>query len=136
MSERMVHFLDGPADGYVQLMDEKEHPFAMSLDTDTDGYYAMDYQVAGQQIGDLDLTTDDIIARWHQRSSVHDFMTGDTVIVKATGARATAFAPFTRVNADGTTEEGWTIAIDSNLTLVRADEIRIALSGELNKGES
>jgi hypothetical protein len=128
MSQRMVHFVGGPADGYVQLIDEKDHPFAMSMSTDTDGYYAMDYQVAGQRIGtgDLELTSDDVIARWHQRSSAHDFMTGDTVIIKATGARAMAFAPTTRVNADGTTNEGWMIAIDSNLTFVAADEIHIA----------
>jgi hypothetical protein len=136
MSERMMHFLGGPADGYLQLMDGTDHPFAASMSTDTDGYYAMEYQVAGQHIGDLELTADDVIARWHQRSSTHDFLTGDTVIVKATGTRAMAFAPTTLVNADGTTREGWTIAIDSNLTFVAADEIRIALAKELNRDDS
>ena len=138
MSQRMVHFVGGPADGYVQLMDEKDHPFAVSMNTDTDGYYAMEYQVAGQRIGagDLKLTNDDVIARWHQRSSAHDFMTGDTVIVKATGARAMAFASTTYVNADGTTGEGWMIAVDSNLTFVAADEIRIATAEELNEDDS
>lgn len=138
MSERMVHYVGGPADGYVELMDEKHHPFVMSMSTDTDGYYGMDYQVAGQRIAasDLVLTSDDVIARWHQRPSSHDFMTGDTVIVKATGARAMVFASTTRVNADGTTDEGWTIAIDSNLTFVTADEIRIAVPEELNKDNS
>jgi hypothetical protein len=63
-----------------------------SMSTDTDGYYAMDYQVAGQSIDDMELTEDDVIAQWHQRSSANDFMTGDTVIVKATGASATVFA--------------------------------------------
>jgi hypothetical protein len=135
MGQRMVHFLNGPADGYVQLMDEKGHPFAASMSTDTDGYYAMEYQVAGQRIGDLNLTNDDIIARWHQRSSTEDFLTGDTVIVKATATRATAFAPTTVVNADGTTNEGWMIASDSNLTFVKASEIRIALPEELNESE-
>jgi len=132
----MVHFLGGPADGYVQLMDEKDHPFAASMNTDTDGYYAMEYQVAGQRVGDLILTDDDVIGRWHQRSSAYDFMTGDAVIVKATGARAMAFAPTTYVNADGTTDEGWTIAIGSNLTFVAPDEIRVALPEELNPSDS
>jgi hypothetical protein len=138
MTQRMVHYVGGPADGYVGLMEENHHPFIMSMKTDTDGYYGMDYQVAGQRIGasDLELTNDDVIARWHQRSSSHDFMTGDTVVVKATGARATVFATTTHVNADGTTDEGWTIAIDSNLTFVAADEIRIAVPEELNKGDS
>lgn len=136
MSQLMVHFVGGPADGYLQLMDENDRPFAASMSTDTDGYYAMEYQVTGQRVGDLDLTDDDVIARWHQRSSAEDFMTGDTVIVKATGARATAFAPTTYVNADGTTDEGWTIAIDANLTFVATDEIRIALPEELHKGDS
>jgi hypothetical protein len=134
MSQRMVHFVGGPADGYVQLMDEKEHPFSVSMTTDTDGYYAMEYQVAGQSIGDLELTGEDVIARWHQRSSAHDFMMGDTVIVKATGARAMAFGPTTRVHSDGTTDEGWTIAMGSNLTFVAADEIRTALPQELDRG--
>lgn len=138
MNQRMVHFVGGPADGYVQLMDENTHPFAASMSTDTDGYYAMEYQVAGQHIGAgaLELTSDDVIARWHQRSSAHDFMTGDTVIVKATGARAMAFAPTTYVNADGTTNEGWMIATGSNLTFVASDEIRIATPDELNKDDS
>jgi hypothetical protein len=57
-------------------MDEKDHPFAASMNTDTDGYYAMEYQVAGQRVGDLVLTDDDVIGRWHQRSSADDFMTG------------------------------------------------------------
>jgi len=138
MNQRMVHYVGGPADGYVELMEENHHPFLTSMSTDTDGYYGMDYQVAGQRIGgsDLELTKDDVIARWHQRSSSHDFMTGDTVIVKATGARATVFATTTHVNAGGTTDEGWTIAIDSNLTFVAADEIRIAVPEELNKDDS
>jgi hypothetical protein len=126
----------GPADGHVQLMEENHHPFMMSMSTDTDGYYGMEYEVAGQRIGALELTSDDVIARWHQRSSSRDFMTGDTVIIKATGARATVFAPTTHVNANGTADEGWTIAIDSNLTFVAADEIRIAVPEELNNGDA
>lgn len=138
MTQRMVHYVGGPADGQVGLMEENHHPFVMSLNTDTDGYYAMEYQVAGQRIGagDLELTNDDVVARWHQRSSSHDFMTGDIVIVKATSARATVFAPTTYINNDGTTDEGWTIAVDSNLTFVAADEIRIAAPEELNKGDA
>ena len=138
MTQRMVHYVGGPADGYVQLMEEDHHPFVMSLSTDTDGYYGMEYQVAGQRIGesDLELTNDDVVARWHQRSSSHDFMTGDTVIVKATGARAKVFAPTTYVNDDGTTDEGWTIVVDSNLTFVAADEIRIAAPEELEEGDA
>lgn len=72
----MEHFLGGPADGYVQLMDEKDHPFAASMNTDTDSYYAMEYRVGGQRVGYLILTDDDVIGRWHQRSSAYDFMTG------------------------------------------------------------
>lgn len=138
MSQHMVHYVGGPADGYVELMEEERHPFVVSMSTDTDGYYGMEYQVAGQRIGasHLELTSDDVIARWHQRSSPHDFMTGDAVIVKATGARAMVFAPTTHVNADGTTNEGWTIAIDSNLTFVAANEIRVAVPVELNKDDS
>ena len=63
-------------------------------------------------------------------------MMGDTVIVKATGGQAMAFGPTTRVNADGTTDEGWTIAIGPNLDFVAADEIRIARPEELNKSDS
>lgn len=138
MTQRMVHYVGGPADGYVQLMENHRHPFMVSLSTDTDGYYGMEYQVAGQRIGasDLELTNDDVVARWHQRSSSHDFMTGDAVIVKASGDRATVFASTTYVNDDGTTDEGWTIAVDSNLTFVGAHEIRIAAAEELNKGDA
>ncbi len=135
MSERMVHFVGGPADGYVQLMEDEHHPFVVSMSTDTDGYYVMEYHVAGRRIGDLELTNDDVIARWHQRSNAHDFMTGDTVIVKATGASAMAFAETTHVN-DGTADEGWTIVIDSKLTFVAADEIRMATPQELDEGAS
>jgi hypothetical protein len=133
----MVHYVGGPADGNVQIMEDNRHPFVMSLSTDTDGYYVMEYQVTGQRIGigDLELTDDDIIARWHQRSSADDFMTGDSVIVNATGARATVMAPTTYVNGDGTTDEGWTIVVDSNLTFVAAHEIRIAVPGELSNGD-
>lgn len=111
---------------------------AVSMSTDTDGYYAMDYQVAGQRIGvgDLEMTGDDVIARWHQRSSSHDFMTGDTVIVKATRERATAFASTARVNADGSTDEGWMIASGSNLTFVLTAEIRIATREEVGQDGS
>lgn len=136
MSQRMVHYMGGPADGHVGLMEEEQHPFVVSMSTDTDGYYGMEYQVAGQHIGDLELTSDDIIARWHQRSSAHDFMTGDTVIVKATGARATLFAPTSQVKADSTSDDGWTIAIDSKLIFVGVDEIRIAIAEELNTDDS
>jgi hypothetical protein len=131
----MVHFVGGPADGYVQLMEHDKHPFVVSLSTDTDGYYAMEYQVSGQRIGlsDLELTGDDVIARWHQRCSPQDFMTGDTVIVKDTGLRATAFAPTTIVNEDGTTDEGWTVSIGSNLMFVNPDQIRVATPQELNE---
>lgn len=136
MSQRMVHFVGGPADGYLQMMDEKDHPFSVSMSTDTDGYYAMEYQAAGQSIGDLELTSDDVIARWHQRSGAQDFMTGDTVIVEATGDRAIVFGPTTRVNADGTVDEGLTIAIGRHLNFVAAEEIRIASPEELDKGDS
>jgi hypothetical protein len=136
MSQRMVHYLGGPADGYVQLMEQEQHPFVVSMSTDTDGYYGMEYQVAGQRIGDLELTNDDVIARWHQRSSAHDFMTGDTVILKATGALATVLAPTTYINDDRTTNEGWTVVIGSNANFVTADEIRIARPEELNKDNS
>lgn len=134
MSERMVHFVGGPADGYLQLMDESDHPFVVSMSTDTDGYYGMEYDVAGQRIGtgELELTGDDVIARWHQRNSAQDFMTGDTVIVKATGASAMAFAPTTQVKADGSTDEGWMIVIDSKLLFVAPDEIRIAFPEDLD----
>jgi hypothetical protein len=39
MPRRMVHYVGGPADGLVQLMKEDHHPFVMSLNSDTDGYY-------------------------------------------------------------------------------------------------
>jgi hypothetical protein len=132
MNQQMVHFVGGPADGYLELMDEKDRPFSVSMSTDTDGYYGLDYQVAGQRIGDLELTSDDVIARWHQRSSANDFMAGDMVIVEATGAHARAFASTARVNAD----EGWMIAIDSNLMFVAAAEIRIASPEELSRDDS
>jgi len=132
----MVHFVGGPADGYLELMDEKDRPFAVSMSTDTDGYYGLDYQVGGQRIGDLELTSDDVIARWHQRSSANDFTTGDMVIVKATGAHARVFASAARINADGTPDEGWMITIDSNLMFVAAAEIRIATPEELSRGDS
>lgn len=136
MCEQMVHFVGGPADGLMEIMDEKDHPFAVSMSTDTDGYYGLDYQVAGQHIGDLELTSDDVIARWHQRSSAIDFMTGDTVIVIATGARANVFASAARINPDGTTDEGWMITVESNLIFVAAAEIRIATADELSGGGS
>jgi hypothetical protein len=138
MGQRMLHFVGGPADGYVQLIDEKDRPFLISMSTDTDGYYAMEYEVAGQHVGkgDLELTSDDVLARWHQRSSHHDFMAGDTVIVKASGARAVAFAPTTRVNSNGNTDEGWMIAVDSDLVFVGIDEIRIARPEELGENRS
>src|SRR5690349_20477624 len=113
MSERMVHYVGGPADGLVHLMDGSRHPFAMDMSTDTDGYYTMEYQVAGQHIGDLELSGEDVIAQWHQRSSAEDFMTGDTVIVKATGVRAMVLAPTTYINDDGSRDEGWTVVVDS-----------------------
>ena len=61
----------------------------------------MEYDVAGQQVDGLDLTDDDVIARWHQRSSAEDFMTGDKVVVKATGVRAMAFAPTSGIQLAG-----------------------------------
>lgn len=100
------------------------------MTTDTDGYYAMDYEVAGRQIGKLQLTDDDVIARWHQRSSAHDFMTGDTVIVKSTSDRATVLATTSRINPNGTINEGWTIVVGSKAIFVTKDEIRIATSSE------
>ncbi|SCG39674.1 hypothetical protein GA0070609_0756 [Micromonospora echinaurantiaca] len=137
MPQKMVHYVGGPADGLVQLVQEGQHPFVVSLNTDTDGYYVMEYQVAGRRIGsgDLELTSDDIIARWHQRSSAQDFMTGDTIIVKDTGARGTTFAPTTYVNDDGTTEEGWMVSIDSKLMFVAPDQIRVATPQELSDEE-
>ena len=136
MSQQMVHFMGGPADGYLEFMDEKDRPFVVSMSTDTDGYYGLDYQVAEQHIGDLELTSDDVIARWHQRSSANDFTAGDIVIVKATGARARVFTSAARINADGITDEGWMIAIDSNLMFVAAAEIRVASPEELSRGDS
>jgi hypothetical protein len=131
--DHMMHFLEGPADGRVELIHGSRLPAAIVMRTDTDGHYAVEYPVTGQQVDGLNLTDDDAIARWHQRSSAHDFTTGDTVIVKATGARATVFAPTTFYNADGTTEEGWSISIGSNpaLTFVKAEEIQVALPEEL-----
>jgi hypothetical protein len=134
----MMHYAGGPADGHnVLLSDEDQHPFVVSLNTDTDGYYVVEYQVAGRRIGegDLELTSDDIIARWHQRSSAQDFLTGDAVIVKQSGARGTAFAPTTVVNDDGTTEERWMVSVDSNLIFVAPDQIRIATPEELRDDE-
>ncbi len=46
----MVHFVGGPADGYLQLMDDKDYPFSVTMSTDTDGYYAMEYDVSGERI--------------------------------------------------------------------------------------
>jgi hypothetical protein len=133
----MLHHVGGPVDGRVLLMDDDRHPFVLSLNTDTDGYYVMEYQVAGQRIGagDLKLTSDDIIARWHQRSSAQDFMTGDVVIVKDSGARGTAFLPMTYVNDDGSTEEGWMVSVDSKLISLAPDQIRVATSEELSDDE-
>ena len=135
MAQRMVHYVGGPLDGLAGLMEGNRHPFMISLNTDTDGYYVMEYQVAGQRIGvgDLTLTTDDVIARWHQRSSSEDFMTGDIVIIKATGEHATVLAPTTCLNQDGTAEEGWTIEAGSSLTFVTPDRIRIATADELDE---
>lgn len=135
MAQRMVHYVGGPLDGLAGLMEGNRHPFMISLNTDTDGYYVVEYQVAGQRIGvgDLTLTTDDVIARWHQRSSSEDFMTGDIAIIKATGERATVLAPTTYVNEDGTAEEGWTIRAGSALTFVTPDRIRIATAEELGE---
>jgi hypothetical protein len=92
----------------------------------------MEYQVAGQRIGDLELTDEDVVAQWHQRSSPDDFMTGDTVIVKATGAYAMVLADAAQVHDDGTVIDGLMIIIDTNQAFVRADEIRIATAAELN----
>jgi hypothetical protein len=135
MPEKMLHYVGGPLDGQPpELVQADRHPFVMSLNTDTDGYYVMEYQVGGQRIGegDLELTSDDIIARWHQRSSAQDFMTGDAVIVQDSGAGGTAVAPTTVVNDDGTTEEGWMVSVDSNLRFVAPDQIRIATAKELS----
>jgi hypothetical protein len=130
----MVHYVGGPLDGRVQLVNSGRHPFVVSVNTDTDGYYGMEYQVAGQRIGvaDLELTSDDVIARWHQRSSADDFMTGDIVIVKETGVRAMAVAPMSVVYDDGTTDEGWSVSIEAQMVFVKPDEIRIATAQELN----
>ncbi|MGV9805566.1 hypothetical protein [Micromonospora chersina] len=118
-------------------MQEDEHPFVVSLNTEMDGYYVMEYQITGRRIGggDLELTSGDIIAMWHQRSSAQDFMTGDKVIVKDTGARGVAFAPTTYVNDDGTTDEGWMVSIDSKLMFLAPQEIRIVTSQELSEEE-
>jgi hypothetical protein len=111
MPERMAHCVGGPRDGDVWLIREDHHPFVVSWSADTDGYYVMEHQVAGRRIGDLELTRDDIIARWHQRSSAQDFMTGDAVIVKDSVARGTVVGPMTVVNDDGTTEELWMVRV-------------------------
>ena len=130
----MVHYVGGPLDGQIELMREGQHPFRVSGSADTDGYYRMEYQVTGQRIGasDRELTSDDIIARWHQRSSAQDFMGGDAVILKDGGARGTAVEPTTVLNDDGTTEERWTVSVDSNLISVAPDQIRIATAKELS----
>jgi hypothetical protein len=128
----MLHYLGGPTDGRLELM-QGRLPTSIIMRNDTDGYYAVEYPVTGQQANGLDLTEDDAIARWHQRSDADDFTLGDTVIVEATGERATVFAPTARYNDDGTTEEGWTININGSkaMTFVKAEEIRVALPGEL-----
>ena len=137
MSDRdiMMHYLGGPADGRLELM-QGQLPTGIVMRTDTDGQYAVEYPVTGQQANDLDLTDEDAIARWHQRSSAYDFASGDTVIVIATDDRAIVFAPTTHYNGDGTTEKGWTINIvgSASMNFVKADEIRVARPDELADG--
>lgn len=136
MDQRMLHYIGGPMDGLVQLTTAESHPFVITVNIDTDGYYAVQYQVAGQQIGDLVLTQDDFVARWHQRNSADDFMTGDTVIVKATGARAMAFMPSTTVYEGGTSVSGWMIkTAEGSLIFALPDEIRVATAAELAEGD-
>jgi hypothetical protein len=135
--QRKVQFVGGPLDGRIGIMREDKHPFKLSLNTDTDGYYAMEYQVPGRTRSSVgaELTSEDVIARWHQRSSAQDFMTDDVVIVKDSGARGTAVAPTTVVNEDGTTEEPWLVSVDSNLISVAPDQIRIATPEELSEDD-
>lgn len=129
----MLHYVGGPLDGHVTLMDTSRHPFMISLRDDTDGYYVMQYQVAGRRIGegDLTLTNDDVIAQWHQRSGPEDFQTGDIVIIVKTNERAKVFMPTTFVHDDGTTDDLWMVNVDGTERYVRPDEIRIARPGEL-----
>ncbi len=128
-SERCIHYLGGPLDGHLQLTDSSRHPFAIDVNTDTDGYYALQYQAAGQRIGDLTLTGEDIIARWHQRTSPTDFQVGDIVIVIATGERGTALAPLTQHSESGA-DAGWIVAVGDRSRFVHADEIRVATPSE------
>lgn len=128
---RQVHFQGGPLDGLTNLWEDDRHPFAISSDADTDGFYVVHHQVAGQRIGDLTLTADDVVARWHQRNSPTDFQVGDTVVVKATGEMALAFAPMSTHFEGGEVVQGWLIVVGDKRRHVTPDEIRVATPEEL-----
>jgi hypothetical protein len=130
--EQPVHFIGGPLDGALHLQETTSHPFGIFTSTDNNGFYALEYQVAGQRIGDLTLTGDDIIARWRQRSSPEDFIVGDTVVVKDTGARATVVGPLTVCYEDGTTTDLWIIDCEGQRISVTPDQIRLPTADELN----
>lgn len=117
---------------------DRGRPFVISLQSDTDGYYAIEYQVAGRRIGagHLVLTSDDIVAQWHHRSGPEDFHSGDEVIVKESGARAMALAPISIVHNDGRVDEMWLIVTDDEQRHVRPDQIRVALPEELDQGDT
>jgi hypothetical protein len=82
-------------------------------------------------VGDLTLTTDDVIARWHQRSSSEDFMTGDMVIIKATAERATVLAHTLRTSmGTGQQKKAGRSRPGPSLTFVTPDRIRMATADE------
>ena len=123
--------MGGPLDGSEALIAGERHPFAVSINTDTDGFYVIEHQVAGQRLGALERTQDDVIARWHQRSSPTDFTNGDAVIVKATGQQGMLLAQQISVHEDGTSDEGWLTEIGPDRKWFPADELRIATADEL-----
>jgi hypothetical protein len=128
--DRMVHYLGGPADGLTELLSESDHPFVVELTGDTDGFYIMRYTVAGRQLGGLLLTTDDVLAEWHQRTSPTDFMSGDHVVVVASGEHGLLIGPHTTVYEGGGTDEGWLVQVAGRVVRYSADEIRIATPEE------
>ncbi len=134
MAQRMRHYTGGPLDGHIEVVDDPPHPFLVEFSGTTDGYYVLEYQVAGRRLGDLTLTADDMIARWRQRTSPTDFMTGDQVVVIATEQRGSVVAPWTRVFEDGPPEEGWMVSDGTRVVFVVAEQIRLLTAEEL-RGE-
>lgn len=121
----------------MQLIESEYHPFAISVNSDTDGFYVVRYQVFGRaRIGEFMLTSDDIIARWHQRTSRSDYLTGDIVVLVDSGNIATLISPVTIHNDDGSTIEGWFIVEDGQRRFVTKDQIRIATADEVSGDEN